>query len=137
MALTYSNIEMYAIGNRRMHRCDLAFDNSYPLDGETFNPERLRMRDIDMALISPRNGYLFEYDYANSKIKVMNPTAEVIDSLVAEVESGGITVKSSGESGSIISLSGDAGIAGYAGTEVEQGTDLSLLTGVRAIFIGY
>jgi len=125
------------IGNRRMHRFEMAFDTSYPIGGETFPKGLVHLRDIDMMLISPRNGYLFEYDYAEDKVLVYNPRGAVTDSLVAEVDPGATTVVSNAANGPIISLTGEAGVTGGTASEVDNGTDLVLLTKVRGLAIGY
>jgi len=137
MALTISNVEFYGIGNRRMHRFDVAFDASYPTGGETFVPGTVHMRDIDMMLISPKNGYIFEYDYSEDKILVFNTRGAVENTLVASVDPGATTVVSNAANGEIISLTGDAGVTGGAGSEVDNATNLVLLTGVRCLAIGF
>lgn len=137
MALVTSNLDMYSIGNRRMHRFDVAFDSVYPTGGETLSLGPIRLRDIDMMMISPTDGYLFEYDYTNTKIKVLTPVGEVLDSLDLRVQVGATAVQSTSINGQIIDHDGRAAIDAAPGSEVAQNTDLSTLTGVRCLAIGY
>lgn len=137
MALSYSNLELFGMGNRRMHRFDVDFDSSYPTGGESLDLGLVRMRKIDVIIISPKDGYLFEYDYTNDKIQVITPVAEVADSLEITIDVGATAVKSSSVNGDIVSHIGQAGISAAAGSEVAPTTDLSSLTGVRCLAIGY
>jgi hypothetical protein len=137
MALTYTNLELYGIGNRRVHQFDVAFDSSYPEGGETLDMGQVRLREINIIIISPTSGYLFEYDYTDDKIKVITPVAAVEQTMQASVDPGGTAVKSTSESGGIVSLTGNAGITAAPGNEVIALTDLSALTGVRCLAFGY
>jgi hypothetical protein len=125
------------MGNRRMHRFDVAFDSSYPAGGETLSLGPVRMRTLDLIIISPTNGYFFEYDYDNNKIKVIAPIAEAVNSLVASVDPGGVSVTSNAANGNIITLTGTPGFDATAGGEVPNATNLAALDGVRCLAIGY
>jgi hypothetical protein len=95
------------------------------------------MRDVEIALIEAKDGYMFDYDRENNKIKVIYPRGYVASSLVGIVDEGAIAVTSTGPNGNIVSFEGEAGVAGGSGSEVPNGTDLQLLTNVRVMFIGY
>ncbi|HON93810.1 MAG TPA: hypothetical protein PKZ07_19730 [Sedimentisphaerales bacterium] len=73
MALTITK-EYSNIGSKQMVNGTIMFDSSYPTGGESFDPDVLfGVHDIDYVMIENRNGYFFEYDAANKKIKAFSP----------------------------------------------------------------
>ena len=48
---------------------DVDFDSSYPTGGESLPASDLGLSVVDIVLPSPKSGYIFEYDYTNSKLK--------------------------------------------------------------------
>lgn len=78
----------------------VTFDSSYATGGEALLPTALGLSSkIEFVSFSPASGYVFEYDYTNSKVKAYNTT----------------------KGGSIPS-------GGAAGVEVASTTDLSAVT---------
>lgn len=47
----------------------IAFDSSYAVGGESLTASDLNLRGVSFLLVAPKNGYVFEYDYANRKLK--------------------------------------------------------------------
>jgi len=82
----------------------IAFSASYPTGGETFDLSN-KVPKLKVVLIENKSGYIFEYDYANKKVKVY----------YCDYDAAG--------DGALI--------------EVANATDLSALTGVRFMAIGY
>lgn len=53
----------------------VTFDNSYATGGEALLPTDVGLSSkIEFVSFSPASGYVFEYDYANQKVKAYNPT---------------------------------------------------------------
>jgi hypothetical protein len=95
------------------------------------------MRVFDFCLFESKDGYMFEYDYDNEKLKAIYPRGAVQDTFLAEVDSGGVAVTSVASNGQIITTSGEPGIVGGAGSEVLDGTNLETIKNVRAFIVGY
>lgn len=65
---------------------DFAFDSSYPTGGESLTPNSVGLSEVKMAVIAPKAGYVFEYDYDNDKIKAyVGDNDAVADGAMAEV----------------------------------------------------
>ena len=47
----------------------LAFDSSYPTNGEPMDLSKQIPTDIHMVIIEPSAGYILQYDYTNKKVK--------------------------------------------------------------------
>ena len=79
MELTLVGNSPFVDGDRKASIFELAFGSSYPFGGES-----LTVRDLGFALstdlvdIPPFGGYLFEYDYANAKVRVRDRTGTVV-----------------------------------------------------------
>ena len=73
MVLTISIVKTNFIGDQKRVIADIAFDNSYPTNGEPLTPADLGMYAIDFLNASPKLGYMFEYDYATKKLKAYMP----------------------------------------------------------------
>jgi hypothetical protein len=80
MALTNTVIDntRTVFGNKRVVVLTTLFDSSYPRGGESLTPGDLGMDSIDMMLISPQDGYSFEYDYDNNLLKAYNLEPDLI-----------------------------------------------------------
>jgi len=70
MALTVSISRMGKIDRESIRDGTISFDSSYPTGGESFTPSDLKLQGINHIDISPKDGYVFEYDYTNQKVKV-------------------------------------------------------------------
>jgi len=110
------------------------FDSSYPTGGEAIE---LPLNDVKGMFIENKAGYVFEYDRTNKKVKAFTPTAAIANTLSASVDAGATAVTSTAANGSIITLSGQAGIPATPASEVTNGTDLSSLTGVAFFAWGW
>ena len=131
MALTKSNERNSALVNKRANFMDVDFDDSYPTGGESLTPGDFGLEVIEMMIIAPQDGYVFEYDYTNEKIKAMVPIDAGSSSAVA------------GANNTLVATTGAVEIAGtgnafqQVGAEVTDTTDLSGVTGVKCFAIGY
>ena len=62
------------VGNVRQTIATIDFDSSYPTGGEPLSARNLALGVVDNLQVFPKNGYIFEYDYTNSKLKAYHPT---------------------------------------------------------------
>lgn len=87
MVLTIGELERFNNGTKNGVITTIAFDSSYPQNGEPLTANDIGMDQIDSIRIDPKNGYTFEYDYTNAKVKAFwvdttvdgAPQAEVTD----------------------------------------------------------
>jgi len=77
MALTTTNKQYFA-GGVRETIFDLAFDSSYAYGGESLAPTDVGLSAVHKVHIEPKNGFNFEYDYTNQKVKVFAPAPAII-----------------------------------------------------------
>lgn len=55
--------------NIRIIRGTIAFDDSYPSGGEDLDLSKELPTEVQHVIIENKSGYIFEYDYANKKVK--------------------------------------------------------------------
>lgn len=138
MALTIKSLQFFSMGNRRVAHFLVDFpDANYTYGGEPLTPGFIRMRKIDIALIECKGGLMFEYDYEEVTLKAIYPRGEILPSQYAEVKPGETTVKSIADSGEIIDLVGEAGVAQGAGQEVKSNVNLAEIQNLRCLFVGF
>jgi hypothetical protein len=70
MALTIDSIERSVFGNKRVVVANVDFDSSYPTGGEALAPSDFKLTKFDFVVAEPKSGYVFNFDYANNKLKV-------------------------------------------------------------------
>ena len=75
MPLTITETNRTVIGNRRLWSGTVAFDTSYPTNGEPFVPADIGFAFFDLVLIEPRAGLTFEYNRTNAAIRALRATA--------------------------------------------------------------
>jgi len=125
----------------------ITFDSSYPTGGEPLTPAITgQFMTLLRMTFDQRGGYLFEFDRANKKVKVLHPRAAIASTLAVSTpalahEAGATTVTSTAatmpsHAAASCTISGVAGVAAGAGAEVPNGTNLSALTGVSFIAVG-
>jgi len=134
------------VGNIRQTIATINFDSSYPTGGEPLSARNLALGVVDNLQVFPKNGYIFEYDYTNSKLKAYHPRAAITNTLAVSTPvlahaSGATAVTSSAatvpnHTAAACTITGVAGIAAGVGTEVPNTTDLSALTNVRIVAMG-
>ena len=137
MALTISSVTTSVFGNKKIMKANIAFDSSYPTGGEALTPSTLGLNEVEILLVSPQAGYLFEYDYSNEKLKALTPRAAqaaVTTDKVTIVASGAANI-TDGQSCTVDSTFRSA-VDAAAGAEAANTTDLSAVTGVRVLAIG-
>jgi hypothetical protein len=70
VTISINSKEVLSFGNRVGYAADIAFSGAYPFGGEGFNTDELfGIHNPDIVLIEPANGYRFQFDKANKKIK--------------------------------------------------------------------
>jgi len=70
MALTRSLVRQFVSRGVRERWWDITFDSSYPVGGESLTASDLGLNVVQFANATPQTGYVFEYDYTNSKLQV-------------------------------------------------------------------
>jgi len=140
MALSISSIIHRSVfGNKRTVTFEVAFDSSYPTGGEPLTPTDLGMSGIDLILSSGSNGLWYEYDYTNKKL--------IAREIGIRTGSTGATTSGSGALGeNVLGAETAARLANTAVDttygfgamkEVANTTNLSTITGVRLMAIGF
>lgn len=71
MSLTIDNKVPLSIGNRKGLIAKVDGDSSYAAGGETLTPESLGFQRFDLLTVATKNGFVFEYDYTNEKLKIL------------------------------------------------------------------
>ena len=147
MGLTITEIDVSVMGNKRVVTCNIAFDSSYPTGGESLPPSAVRLREVTMALIAGNSGYSFEYDYDNELLMAYYPSVEHLHTITLSGTHAGNAVELAANAND--AALGEAGGTGYTGItgiqnasaavadEVGNADNLSALTAVKAMFIGY
>jgi hypothetical protein len=69
MSLAYTELETNIRGSKFVKRGTLAFDDSYPSNGEGLSLATLGLSYVDEVRVGPTSGYIFEWDGTNKKIK--------------------------------------------------------------------
>ena len=138
MALTISNLRHTGMSGMRSKLCDIAFDSSYPTGGEALTPASLGLERIEHISIEPNGGYFFEYDYDNAKLKAFTPTATQTAVTTDEVTiaASGAGAITDGQS-CLVAATFRSAVDASAGGEVGNTTDLSGVTSVKVMAIGY
>ena len=121
MALTFTEKKRAKLGNAYAVSADITFDSSYPTGGEALAASAFGLNNIDIMLCETALGYMFQYDYANAKLKAFYPRAALSGSLVVAE--------------SAATLTGDTDVAAAAGAEVTSTADLHTIT-TRVMAIG-
>lgn len=120
-------------GAQQTVRGRIAFDSSYPANGESLTPAMIGLKTIDYLEVLPKSGFTFEYDYTNQKIKVQCPAVVVGAAGAATLDDFPLTGVGATTAVSI-GLDAAAGSATNrfgAQQELADTTNLSTLTGVR------
>ena len=79
MALTFGNQEFLNLGSVSGVIVTITFANPYTANGEVINPSDIGLGQILMLnIIQGEDGYIFEWDSANSKILVRESAATAI-----------------------------------------------------------
>lgn len=87
MSLTISNLDWADWGSKRAVLADVAFDTSYAIGGESITAGDFGLETIQKMQIEPCQGYSFEWDETNSKIKVFQNAPPIVHEEVVTVTS--------------------------------------------------
>lgn len=134
MALTLTRNQAHKgiVGNQRWEALQVAFDSSYPTNGESgLTPAALGLDVIYLVLASPTSGYTFNFDYTNNLLLAYR--IEVI----ASADSSGANNTLVKDTGTVVGVSGTGTAFGQALSEVVDTTDLSSLTGIHMMVFGH
>ena len=79
MALTISNQIPTVFGNKKATMIDIAFDSAYAFGGESLDPVTASYMTVaEKVMIEGKDGYQFDYDYTNKKVRVFAPAPAII-----------------------------------------------------------
>lgn len=87
MSLTITNLDWADWGSKRAVLADVAFDSSYAIGGESITAGDFGLETIQKLMIEPCQGYSFEWDDTNSKIKVFQKAPPIVHEEVVTVTS--------------------------------------------------
>lgn len=78
MAVSVSTTRTDTVGRYTKYTTGtITFDSSYPTGGEALLPTNVGLSSkVEFISVSPADGYVFEYDYANNKVKAYWPTSD-------------------------------------------------------------
>lgn len=76
--LTVDSKVWVSLGNKRMLIAQVDFDDSYAYGGETFTYASYGFNSVDLVRLANQKGYIFEFDYTNSKFKVFAPAPAIV-----------------------------------------------------------
>jgi hypothetical protein len=148
-----------SFGGIRLAAGEIAMSNSYTTGGEAVD---LGLKEVMGVFIENKNGYMFEYDRANKKVKVFTPTKaqtahthnafQILNSQVAADQTAFVEIKdgagaaltapayiaaAGGGSDFYVPTDSAGAISASAAAEVADATDLSALTGVAFLAWGW
>jgi len=127
------------MGNRRVSFVTIAFDNSYATGGESLTAADMGLRVVDFISFQPQIGFVFEYDYTNSKVKVYTQGAAHAAAGAATLDDYAVTAGPGVSSGISIAREASAGaVTSRWGPlkEIANTDDLSTITSVRVVAFG-
>lgn len=119
--------------NLKMISGTIAFDSSYPTGGELANGANgitRYFKSCKEVICDQKDGYLFEYDQANTKLKVLVPV---------DIAAGGTADANNTLIGanSQVEIAGDGEAYQVVAKEATNEANLEALTGVRFVAYGY
>lgn len=137
MALTVVITRRNVAGHQNIVTGTIAFDSSYPTGGESFAPADLGLKVHDLVLFQTRSGFVFDYDYTNSKVLVYTQGA-VTGATAAAGTTGTLMLTDAGVEGTARLQSATVSTTNKWGAllEVTATTSLVDLTGVRFVVFG-
>lgn len=144
MALGITVNDRSVYGNKKIVIASLAFDSSYPTNGESFTPADVSLDTISFISFEQRAGYLFEYDYTNKKIKVYGPHTHTIrfqtSAAANAVTAAADQLRTAAAAFSVTGVAdatGEGGVVKAVLAEVANTTDLSsAITALRVQVFG-
>lgn len=136
MALTVTLNNRTTFGNKKITVADIDFDSSYPTGGESLTAAQLGMKKIELLIATPKTGFSFEYDYANSKLKALCPG--VVTGAAGAGTLDDFPLSGVGATSASVGLTAGNTTTRFGGqVEVANTADLSTITDVRVMAVGY
>ena len=96
MTIAINSKEILSFGNRIGYVADAAFSGAYPFGGDSLNTEELLgIHNPDIVMIEPANGYRFQHDKANGKVKAFTRAPLIVydEPHAIDTSTGIITLK--------------------------------------------
>lgn len=138
MALTLKSLKYHTAGNQRRVRGTIDFDASYPTGGEALAAKDLGLSVIDELRIFPKNGFVFEWDATNAKVKAFSQGFVTGSTAQADSVLGALAENDADAEGTFraMGVAVDTTIKLGELLEVTSTTDLSGVTAVRFEALG-
>jgi len=93
MTLALTNLVRSKMMNKMVNFFDIAFDSSYAFGGEALTPSTMGLpTGVNELYINPQNGYSFQYDVTNEKLKVFAPAPPIVIEEEQTIASNAITL---------------------------------------------
>lgn len=125
------------VGNLRWVRGTIDFDSSYPTGGESLTAANLGLRTIDLLLVQPQTGLVFEYDYTNAALLAYVQGVAIAAAGAATIDDFALTGVGASTARSIgLDASATTPVLFGGLKQVANTTDLSTITGVRFLAFG-
>ena len=147
MPLTITQVRRTVTGNLRYLTVDLDFDSSYPTNGEPLVPADVGMTVFDLVLIEPKvatigataSCFIFDYNRTNSAVRAWEQGFRTGSTAVADATTGALAENTAAAETTFRAMGTavDTNISLGGLREVPPTTNLSTLTGVRAVIWGY
>ena len=133
MAISVAIKKRYKLSNGFGVVADVTMNDSYPTGGESVTPEQFGLSALAFVLPSSADGYFFEFDHTNGKLKAYVPVSVVAGGGTAAADANNALIKKA-TGGLQVTGTGTAFQA--PADEVADKTDLSALM-VRVLALGY
>ena len=139
MALTITPVHRSVFGNKRTVTFTVAFDASYPTGGEPLTPADLGLTGIDLVLSAGSSGLWFEYDHTNETLiaREIGITTGSTSATTSGNGALGENVLGAETAARLANTAVDTTYGFGAMKEIAASTNLSTITGVRLMAIGF
>lgn len=138
MALALTSLQYGTAGNMQLVTGVIAFDSSYPTGGEALTPATLGLTTVAFLVAHPTKGLTFEYDYTNSTLLAYAQGVLVGAAGAVTIDDFPVTAGPGVSASVSVGLgAGSATVGLGALKEVPSTNDLSTVTGVRFLCVGW
>lgn len=130
------NKSAVSAGALRVSTIEVDYDSSYATGGEALVAADFGLQRLDLVLASPKQGFMFEYDYTNAKLKAFFPTGGAGTPAAALAVPAGLAATGASTASAVDATRPTVAILPGVGAEVASTQNLSTLVGVRVLAIG-
>lgn len=115
---------------------EVDYDTSYTTGGKALVAADFGLVRLDLVLASPKQGFMFEYDYTNAKLKAFFPTGGAGTPAAALAVPTGLAATGAATASAVDATRPTVAILPGVGAEVANTQNLSTLLAVRVLAIG-